>query len=181
MGRNKWRTLPLGGPLDPALRHWLTEPASLTARCQRVCRDFQVRLLSVGKGEPLADEPALGRLAWVREVVLECDGVPVIFAHTTLSTVVNGRLTRWLLRLGSRSLGSLLFSYAGFRREAIEYCRLDSRHLLFQRAAGLGVAENYLWARRSMHRLGVQQVLVTEVFLPAITRLELKTPAEAGV
>jgi chorismate-pyruvate lyase len=52
----------------------------------------------------------------VREVVLECDGVPVIFAHTTLSTAANGRLTRWMAALGSRSLGSLLFTYPGFRR-----------------------------------------------------------------
>jgi chorismate-pyruvate lyase len=29
-----------------------------------------------------------------------------------------------------------------------------------------------LWARRSRHRLGVQEVLVTEVFLPAIAGLE---------
>ena len=29
-----------------------------------------------------------------------------------------------------------------------------------------------LWARRSQHRLGGQQVLVTEVFLPDILRLK---------
>jgi chorismate lyase len=101
--------------------------------------------------------------------------VPVIFAHTTLSTATNGRLTRWLSRLGSRSLGSLLFSWPGFRRGTIEYCRLDVRHPLFQRAAVHGVSGKYLWARRSLHRLGGQQVLVTEVFLPAITGLEQRS------
>lgn len=112
------------------------------------------------------------RLAWVREVILECDGVPVIFAHSVLSTATRGRLTRWLARLGSRSLGSLLFSYPGFNRGAIEYRRLDARHPLYQRAAALGAAGPCLWARRSLHRLGAQQVLVTEVFLPAIAKLE---------
>ena len=42
------------------------------------------------------------------------------------------------------------------------------RHPLYQRAAALGPTGETLWARRSLHRLGSQQVLVTEVFLPAV-------------
>ena len=181
-----WHARLLGFRQDGALRSWLTEPDSLTARCQRACRHFRVRVLKSAKDEPLADELPHRRQAWVREVVLECDGVPVIFAHTTLSTAANGRLTRWLSRLGSRSLGSLLFTYPGFRRGVIEYRRLDRRHPLFRRAVALGKSADYLWARRSMHRLGAPQVLVTEVFLPAITRLtdladdDLVLPLVAG-
>jgi chorismate--pyruvate lyase len=172
MARSHWHPRLAAWDADRVLRGWLAEPGSLTARCQAACRDFRVRVLSYGKAAPLADE-APGRCnAWVREVVLECDGVPVIFAHTTLSTAGRGRLTRWLARLGSRSLGSLLFSCPGFRRGVIEYCRLDARHPLFRRAAVHGEPGKYLWARRSWHRLGGQKVLVTEVFLPAITRLE---------
>jgi chorismate--pyruvate lyase len=172
MKRSKWRAHLAGGACDPHLRSWLTEPDSLTARCQRACTDFRVRLLRFGKGRALADESAggeIGRgLAWVREVVLECDGRPVIFAHTTLATVAPGRLSRWMAGLGNRSLGSLLFSYPGFRRGTIEFLRLDARHPLYRRAAALGPVGASLWARRSLHRLGRQQVLVTEVFLPAI-------------
>ena len=172
MKRSKWRQRLPHGLCDPVLRSWLTEPGSLTARCQCACRDFRVRLLNYGKDLPQADEMPRRRLVWVREVVLECDGVPVIFAHTTLSAASKGRLTRWLAGLGNRSLGSLLFSRPGFRRGAIEYCRLDARHPLFRRAAVHGEHGKYLWARRSWHHLGGQQVLVTEVFLSAITRLE---------
>lgn len=179
MKRSQWRAQLAGGACDPLLRSWLTEPDSLTARCQRACSDFRVRLLNFGKGRALADESAgeaaggqAGRgLAWVREVVLECDGRPVIFAHTTLSTATKGRLSRWMAGLGNRSLGSLLFSYPGFERGAIEFLRLDARHPLYRRAAALGelgALGATLWARRSLHRLGGQQVLVTEVFLPAI-------------
>ena len=175
MKRSHWQSRLPGSLADPALRSWLCEQGSLTARCQRASRHFRVRLLGYGKGRPLADESAggdVGRgLAWVREVVLECDGQAVIFAHTTLSTATNGRLTRWLAGLGSRSLGSLLFSHAGFRRDSIEFLRLDAGHPLYQRAAVLGTAGKYLWARRSLHRLGRQRVLVTEVFLPAISGL----------
>ena len=172
---NAWRIRPIGGPLDADLASWLREPGSLTARCQRNSREFRVRLLRYEKGRALADEGLLLRHprhpAWVREVALTCDGVPVIFAHTTLSTASNGRLSRWLSRLGSKSLGSLLFSHPGFRRGAIEFRRLDRRHPLFQRAAALGPTGDTLWARRSLHRLGDQQVLVTEVFLPAVAGL----------
>ncbi|MFN4340496.1 MAG: chorismate--pyruvate lyase family protein [Azonexus sp.] len=176
MKRSKWRSRLPAWAGDPTLRSWLTEPDSLTARCQRNCRQFRVRLLRFGKGMALADEAVEGGvahgLAWVREVVLECDGRPVIFAHTTLAASGKGRLSRWMARLGSRSLGSLLFTYPGFRRGAIEFLRLDARHPLYHRAASLAPVGPCLWARRSQHRLGGQYVLVTEVFLPDILHLK---------
>ena len=168
-----WRSRFAGGGPQRALRSWLTEPGSLTARCQGHAADFRVRLLRQDKGRPLADEEGPRGLVRVREVVLECDGVPVIFAHTTLSTASGGRLTRWLARLGNRSLGSLLFAYPGFRRGAIEFRRLDRRHPLYRCIAGQWPVGEFVWARRSRHRLGQQEVLVTEVFLPAITGLGL--------
>jgi chorismate--pyruvate lyase len=175
MKLNKWRSrLPARG-LEAVLASWLREPGSLTARCQRHSHRFRVHLLRYEKGQALAEE-GLGvnpsrQPAWIREVALECDGVPVIFAHTTLSTAGRGRLSRWLARLGSNSLGSLLFTHPGFRRGPVEFRRLNSHHPLYGRAAALGISGDSLWARRSLHRLGAQQVLVTEVFLPAITAL----------
>lgn len=175
MRPNPWRdSLSVAG-LDPVLRSWLREPDSLTARCQKHCRQFRVRVLAYRLGQSLADEglsPVAGRLPErVREVVLECDGVPVIFAHTTLAGRGRGRLGRWLARLGSRSLGSLLFAFPGFRRGPIRFRRLDRRHALYQRAAALGKVGAVLWARRSEHCLDGARVVVTEVFLPAIGRL----------
>lgn len=173
----RWRSRLLPDGSQRPVFSWLRETASLTARCQAGCRTFRIRLLGQGLARPLVDEGGLeqpGRLAAVREVTLECDGVPVIFAHTVLPATPRGRLSRWFGRLGTRSLGSLLFTYPGFSRGPIECLRLDRRHPLFQRAvaaAGLGPDVRQLWARRSRHRLGRQTVLVTEVFLPAITRL----------
>jgi len=166
-----WRSSFGGGAPAGQLRDWLSEPDSLTARCQSLSRVFRIRVLQQALERPLADESAARGKRRIRDVLLECDGIPVIFAHTTLLTATNGRLTRWLSRLGSRSLGSLLFSRPGFRRGAIEFCRLDHRHPLYRRAAALAPVSATLWARRSRHRLGQQEVLVTEVFLPAIERL----------
>ncbi|UCV12436.1 chorismate lyase [Dechloromonas denitrificans] len=179
MKRSKWREHLPRGRLDPQLYSWLVEPGSLTTRLQRCSRSFRVRLLSYRLGQPLPDEAIqleAGRhLAHVREVLLECDAVPVIFAHTMLSTATNGRLGRWLARLGTRSLGSLLFAHPGFNRGVIEFIRLDPRHPLFVRAvraADLVRAPRHLWARRSLHVLAAQRVLVTEVFLPPVTLLQ---------
>ncbi|MGE5384801.1 MAG: chorismate--pyruvate lyase family protein [Betaproteobacteria bacterium] len=154
---------------------WLREPGSLTARCQRACQKFGIRLLSYRKERSLLLGGSRG-LVRAREVLLECDGEAVIFAHTEMSTTPRGRLTGWLRRLGTRSLGSLLFSHPGFEREPLEFCRLDERHTLFQRAvaATRPCDCKYLWARRSLHRLGRQEVLVTEVFLPALLALNDK-------
>lgn len=164
------RQLPAAFP-DRGLHSWLTEPGSLTARCQRGCHHFAVRLLHSGRGAPLADSDIAqqaGRQCLVREVLLECDGVPVIFAHTSLSTAERGRLGRWLAGLGSRSLGSLLFAHPGFRRGPIEFCRLDARDPLYRRAAGHTAMPAQVWARRSRHSMGGQSVLVTEIFLPGL-------------
>lgn len=178
MMRRRWHSRLIGGPGDPVLRSWLTEPGSLTKRCVAACRQFQVRLLRFERGDALAD--AIGpQQAWVREVALECDGVPVIFAHTTLAAGHRGRLGRWMARLGSRSLGSLLFAYPGFRRGQIEFLRLDARHPLYRRAASLVPVGPLLWARRSCHHLDGQDVLVTEVFLPAIRQLTVSAPKDA--
>lgn len=172
MKRSKWRLGPRGWPAEPILDSWLTEPDSLTARCQRACRHFRVRLIRDGFGKPLAENAVGQSFARVREVVLECDGVPVIFAHTTMPAGSRGRMTRWMAGLGNRSLGSLLFSYPGFRRGRIEYLRIDAHHPLYRRAAAQCAISGPLWARRSLHRLDGQAVLVTEVFLPAIIELQ---------
>ena len=172
MGRQQWRRQLGSGAPDPLLVSWLREPHSLTARCQRACQQFRVRLLRSGLLQPIADEATRQQLAYGREVVLECDGVPVIFAHSVLSTATNGRLTRWLAGLGSRSLGSLLFTFPGFKRGKLEFLRIDARHALYRLAAPWAPGARQLWARRSEHHLGQQVLCVTEVFLPAIYTLE---------
>lgn len=174
-----WRPGLFPAPQNSDLASWLTEPDSLTARCEGACRQFRIRVLGQGQGSPTPDEMKLFRLrpgqrTWIREVLLECDGVPVIYGHTVLPLAPRGRLTRWLAGLGSRSLGSLLFSHPGFCRGPIEFRRLDRRHPLFARAAraaGPGDTACF-WARRSTHSLDGQTVLVTEVFLPSILRFE---------
>ena len=177
------RTLSLQGTV---LDSWLREPGSLTARCQRACRQFSVRLLSLARRRVLPDEVlfASGRKrVWVREVVLEADAVPVIFAHTILLRE-RGQLGRWLKGLGNRSLGSLLFSHPGFGRLGMRFFRLDRRHPLYTPAAARLRNDEprppFFWARRSLHFMGKQAVVVTEVFLPDIIQLGASSGPDNG-
>ena len=67
MKRSKWRQRLPHGLCDPVLRSWLTEPDSLTARCQRASSSFRVRLLRFAKGAALADEAVEGGVGRVRD------------------------------------------------------------------------------------------------------------------
>ena len=174
--RFSWRLKQARRPDFDDLRNWLFHKGSLTARLQAKGQ-FRLRLLTQRLEAPTPDEAAelaIGRkrLARTREVVLHLDGVPVVFAHTVLPTDPAGPVTRWLARLGGRSLGSMLFSHPGFKRGPIACKRLDKRHPLHQRAIdALQLGGNAdLWARRSAFHFGAQTILVTEVFLPTISQ-----------
>ncbi|EXI71612.1 MAG: chorismate pyruvate lyase [Candidatus Accumulibacter sp. SK-11] len=167
---------------------WLRDRGSLTARIQSRGR-FAVRVLRQRRCQPTADEAqALGlapvALAWVREVALSCDERIVVFAHTVLPCQPRGPLTRWLARLGTRSLGALLFAHVGFSRGPMKFRRLDQRHALFAPAVKAlqfsGPPPRTLWARRSQFGFGAQSVLVTEVFSPVLLAPAPSAAAPAG-
>jgi chorismate--pyruvate lyase len=171
-----WQNKPLRSADSTTFIPWLQDRGSLTARLQTKGR-FTLRLQQQSLGTPThEDARALNiqpnKLAWIREVVLLCDEIPLVFAHTVLPYRPRGPMTGWMARLGDRSLGALLFSRAGFKRGAIECKRLDHRHRLFQPAiAGIQMINkppSKLWARRSRFVFGAQTVLVTEIFSPNV-------------
>ncbi len=183
--RAGWRKRVLRTPENTHARPWLADRGSLTARLQTL-GVFSLARLSQGLAKPTRDEARAlhlkpKQLARSREVVLFCDGQPVVFAHTILPRQPRGPLTRWLARLGNRSLGALLFSHPGFQRGPLSARRLDRRDPLYRPAREAlqlaGTAPTTLWARRSSFTFGKQSVLVTEVFSPDLPRF-LSTRAD---
>lgn len=177
-GEQQWRDRITRSVDSTPFLPWLRDRGSLTARLQSRGH-FAVRLLRQRRCQPTADEAlALGQppavRAWVREVALSCDGRVLVFAHTVLPCQPRGPLTRWLARLGERSLGALLFAHVGFSRGPMKFHRLDHRHALFvpavQALQFADGAPSALWARRSQFGFGAQSVLVTEVFSPALVQ-----------
>ncbi len=165
----------------PPVAAWLRPASSLTHRLRRTCGSgFAVRVLSQGWTRPLPDEAlalaiAPGRRAFVRRVQLLCDGTPWVFGRTVIpAPTLRGRRRR-LAHLGETPLGAVLFSDPGLRRESVEFARIAPPCALFADAAGAGAA-NEVWARRCRYRLQGRRLLVTEVFLPTISRAP---PAES--
>jgi len=162
------------------MRGWLTDTMSLTRKLMAHSSHFRVRRLHQGRGMCLADEcdaVELARCACVqeREVLLQCDGHPVVFAHTIVP--LNATTSDWPFfgTLGERSLGTTLFGDPRVVRGSLQYARLRAQHPLVRRAsAALGGAqfESALFARRCLYRRKNGVLLVTELFLPSIAGLK---------
>ena len=187
-----------------ALRSWLLTGGSLTARLVAHSSAFRVQKLHQRSALCLADEARAiglrrpGRV-WEREVLLRCDGVPVVFAHTVVPVSANASDWPLFSALGERSLGSTLFSDPRVRRGPLEFARLGAGHPLVRRicrelglgadpaqqgagepgsglAAGLKPGMSLL-ARRCLYRRRRGVLLVTEVFLPAVADLKMRQGA----
>lgn len=74
--------------------------------------------------------------------------------------------------IGSRPLGAALFADPLIRRERLQIARLASDHPLHLHAeVAVGQGLPVLWARRSRFVRLNRPLLVSEVFLPGISRL----------
>jgi chorismate--pyruvate lyase len=195
-------------PELPGQRAWLTGEGSLTRRLRQAARTFEVVRLAQRRGRACNDEVACiqpgagrgGRLqgqpevqrgaprrlaTLAREVLLVCDGLPTVFAHSVIdASALRGRW-RWLAGLGTRPLGEALFSDPLVRRGPLRFRQLRAPDRRYRGAAaelaarGLPVPRS-LWARRSVFSAGGRQLLVTEVFLPAVASLRsVRAPQSA--
>ncbi len=158
------------GRPKPAVHRLLTERGSLTAQLERF-GPVHVHVLRQAWQRPAPDEGValglpVGRHAWLREVVLDCEGGPTIYARSIVPDRLLGPLAR-LPRLGERPLGRLLFSAADVQRGPLAVARLRGREPLadWLRAHGLPSPAGG-WARRSTLSVAGRRLLVTEVFFP---------------
>jgi chorismate lyase len=164
------------------MRGWLVDTMSLTMKLTARCEQFRIRKLRQGSAVALADEFAqvgLVRRHVVREreVVLQCDGKPVVHAHTVVPLTATASDWPFFGSLGEKSLGTTLFGDPKVVRGAMQFARLHAEHPLAVRAAvavGLDALKFPLFARRCLYRRNKGALLVTEVFLPAIAQLPQK-------
>lgn len=165
--------------IDPAYAPWLRDHGSLTRRIQQRCRQFHVRNVYTGLSLCSHDEMQALRLArqqhsYRREVVLYANQRPMVFAHSVVAAEHLRGAWHTVQHLGSRPLGTLLFTHPLVQREPLRFFRLKPSHPLYRRAAQtLDDAPPRLWARRSVFTLHRAPLLVTEVFLPEILKLQL--------
>jgi len=111
-------------------------------------------------------------LGWVRQVQLLCDGEPQVFARTIVPVTTLTGAQRQLAFLGDRPLGAFLFAHPGMQRAPVELACIRPGETMFGRAtSGLKREPAAIWGRRSVFRIGGKPLLVTEIFLPAISAL----------
>ena len=162
---------------EQALVPWLRDHGSLTLRIQQRCNHFAVRPVRSGLARIAYGESALlgmapQQLAYSREVFLYADGRPVVFAHSTCATQHLRGAWAALGGLGNKPLGTMLFAHPLVERKSLRFKALHSPHPLYRRAAMSTDIPPKLWARRSLFYLHGTPLLVTEVFLPDILKLQ---------
>ena len=160
---------------SPQIRAWLTDRDSLTRKLMGQYRHFRVQRLRQQRARCLVDERDIIQLprrmqVHEREVLLRCDDVPVVFAHTIVPLAANASDWPFFSSLGERSLGTTLFGDPQVMRGALHYARLHVGHPLAQRAyVAVGMSESTpLFARRCLFKRKNGLLLVTEIFLPRL-------------
>jgi chorismate--pyruvate lyase len=161
---------------SPRIRRWLTDRDSLTRKLIEHCRHFRVQRLRQQRAYCLMDECAVVALprrvnVHEREVLLRCDDVPVVFAHTIMPLAATASDWPFFSSLGERSLGTTLFGDPQVLRGALQFARLHAGHPLAQRArkaVGMPILDMPLFARRCLFKRKNGLLLVTEIFLPTL-------------
>ncbi|GLU35340.1 chorismate lyase [Trinickia caryophylli] len=178
-----WHETPLPS-FTAAQKDWLTRGGSLTAHLRRLGA-VAVRVTREAAACAWADEQgALGvaprERVWVREVVLEVDGVPFVAAHSIAPLRASRGVWQAMRRLSARPLAELLYSDRTVARSPLVSARLTERHPLFALARREldSAAPQVLLARRSVFMRNGAPLMVTECMLPALWR-RVARPARA--
>ncbi len=158
-----------------SISDWIFEQGSLTRRLHvRYGESFQVNLLGQSWERPFAEEACLlklgsGQRAIVREVSLEADDQPLIYARSIIPARTLQGADRRLAHLGNRPLGHILFADPRLHRIELELARTDPG---FWQPGLLPITDlgaTACWGRRSLYSLGGRHtLLVAEFFLPAL-------------
>lgn len=183
INRANWLKSPVN---SGKVRPYLIDKGSLTRRLQRQSQHFSVQPLRLKQAKAVQDEAILLALkpqqhALLRDVLLVCDGVPVVFAHSVLPNQSLRGAWHGLGRLGNKPLGATLFANPKVQRTPLSFKKLSRHHALYQRImryqpfVHMDLPNTNLWARRSVFSLrhsslGHAKILVTEIFLPALLK-----------
>jgi chorismate--pyruvate lyase len=158
------------------LRGCLLEQGSLTQYLQKFCHDkFCLQLKDQSWKRPMQDESLLldlkeGEYALIREVLLRCDNTTWVYARSIFPKSTLSGAQRRLATLGRRPLGDILFADRSTIREYVAYAEIPATNMLYRLIDEDDMANSTLWGRRSIFQIQHKPLLVTEIFLPAITQ-----------
>lgn len=152
----------LSGSIADEQKQWLIDSGSLTARLKKAFSgDFRVEVLFHDWDQPTAQERqfldmAEDEQASIREVLLICNGEPMVFARSILPASSLEGKNKTLLTLKDKPLGEFLFAQPDLKRGLIEITQTSDRN------------GQTVWGRRSRFTLDNKPLAVCEYFLPAL-------------
>jgi len=150
-------------------RECLFNKESLTAQLVALGDgDFAVEVLWQGwkrfsPGECQALGLAQGQYGWIREVALKVKGKTMVYARTCIPRATLTGSERYLIKLGNRSLGSVLFNHPRMSRGKMRALKIKQN--------GFNKLD-IQWARNSIFYLNHKPLLVTEAFTRSIPPLK---------
>jgi chorismate--pyruvate lyase len=166
----QWQS-PCSYQLGDALRDWLLDPNSMTARLKRHCQIFHVKVLGQHI-EPCQAAEANSAISanedvLVREVLLYCDNKAQVFARSLLPLNSLTGAEQQLANIGSQPLGQVLFANKLLKRGNIEVACFDQQSSVGELVQKLAMPMSQpLWGRRSLFYIQHKPIMVAEVFLP---------------
>jgi len=163
--------------MDRVTRAWLRDKNSLTRRLIDRCgRDFSVFVINQRWTKPRIEEARLLKIhprqrVLLRQVQLRCGREVLVYARSVIPLATLRGKHRRLKSLGNKPLGAYLFAHHQLKREIHQLARIKANDPLYHAAfdAGEGGPDG-IWGRRSLFSIDGKKLLVSEFFLPGITR-----------
>ena len=149
------RALFIQGSLTQYLRQQGRVTVTKRLQSWAIPRIDEQRLISESKAQ---------QFALIREVSLQVDGVPWVFARSVLPADTLNGSNRFLRRWDSRPLGEFLFRHKGCTRGDFEFTLISGNHKSIPHDLK---SESSLWGRRSLFFLNNKPLCVAEFYLPA--------------
>ena len=159
------------------VRDWIQESGSLTRRLKLLCgAEFNVSLQYQHWARPTLDERCRLGLrdsdyAVIREVLLRRHKDVLVVARTVIPRHMLLGRQRHLISLGTKPLGEVIFSEPGLKRSDLEIVALKSQSFQPNLAATEDTNQT-IWGRRTCYSIQHKQILISEIFLPALFRHE---------
>lgn len=161
------------------MRRWLKGTGSLTGRLRQLGQvEVKVQYQGTRRLWP-AERAAIGQISGhVREIILQVDGQPLVWARSVTSLTAMRGPWRALRGLGTRPLAELLFSHARVSRGRLhlhawqpggpERGRASRQWAQAQPSSSQKQANSPRWARASVFRHHGQALRVMESFSPQV-------------
>ncbi|HAU03890.1 MAG TPA: chorismate lyase, partial [Pseudoalteromonas shioyasakiensis] len=128
-----WQPASAFPDLTQQQQSWLLEAGSLTAKLKSHCQAFSVEVLNEAPFDLTAEQQALLNTslsqALNREVLLLCDGKPMVYAQSWLPADDTLKKQQ-LLSMGTRPLGDVIFQDPSLSRTEIEVAEFSQQHAI---------------------------------------------------